>query len=232
MLLASPMARSRLESATGHSHGGDHGDRRGPCRLLLSLTNLPAWVFTLVHHFARLRGIHHNRRVFHPAVFVYITPPKLREMYTALALTYCCRAFPFTMMAGGPIACSGHSFARCGGLDQGSEFRHELETDLEPFKGLLLGLFFITVVRASIRASGLRSVIIIGMAPAGFILVQRPGSCSVSAVLFKTARARQWLFALGLAPRGQVNSVFVLVSCLRVHRPAYAGTNVPKRCCW
>ena len=26
-----------------------------------------------------------------------------------------------------------------------SEFRHELETDIEPFKGLLLGLFFITV---------------------------------------------------------------------------------------
>src|SRR6202007_911738 len=26
-----------------------------------------------------------------------------------------------------------------------SEFRHELEADIEPFKGLLLGLFFITV---------------------------------------------------------------------------------------
>ena len=26
-----------------------------------------------------------------------------------------------------------------------SEFRHELEADIEPFKGLLLGLFFMTV---------------------------------------------------------------------------------------
>lgn len=26
-----------------------------------------------------------------------------------------------------------------------SEFRHELESNIEPFKGLLLGLFFITV---------------------------------------------------------------------------------------
>jgi len=26
-----------------------------------------------------------------------------------------------------------------------SEFRHELEANIEPFKGLLLGLFFITV---------------------------------------------------------------------------------------
>jgi len=26
-----------------------------------------------------------------------------------------------------------------------SEYRHELESDIEPFKGLLLGLFFISV---------------------------------------------------------------------------------------
>ena len=26
-----------------------------------------------------------------------------------------------------------------------SEYRHELESDIDPFKGLLLGLFFITV---------------------------------------------------------------------------------------
>ena len=31
-----------------------------------------------------------------------------------------------------------------------SEFRHKLESDIEPFKGLLLGLFFITV-RAGIN---------------------------------------------------------------------------------
>src|SRR6185436_9487037 len=32
-----------------------------------------------------------------------------------------------------------------GVLLAGSEFRHALEGDIEPFKGLLLGLFFITV---------------------------------------------------------------------------------------
>lgn len=34
-----------------------------------------------------------------------------------------------------------------------SELKHELESDLEPFKGLLLGLFFIAVVRLSIFTS-------------------------------------------------------------------------------
>ena len=37
-----------------------------------------------------------------------------------------------------------------------SEFRHELESNIEPFKGLLLGLFFITV-GAGIDFSILRS---------------------------------------------------------------------------
>jgi monovalent cation:H+ antiporter-2, CPA2 family len=32
-----------------------------------------------------------------------------------------------------------------GVLLANSEFRHELESDIEPFKGLLLGLFFIAV---------------------------------------------------------------------------------------
>ena len=33
-----------------------------------------------------------------------------------------------------------------------SEYRHELEADIEPFKGLLLGLFFIAVGMSSISA--------------------------------------------------------------------------------
>ena len=32
-----------------------------------------------------------------------------------------------------------------GVLLANSEYRHEIESDIEPFKGLLLGLFFITV---------------------------------------------------------------------------------------
>ena len=32
-----------------------------------------------------------------------------------------------------------------GVLLAGTEFRHEIEVDIEPFKGLLLGLFFMTV---------------------------------------------------------------------------------------
>src|SRR3546814_17904242 len=41
-----------------------------------------------------------------------------------------------------------------------SEYRHELETDIEPFKGLLLGLFFVAV----------------GMSVDFGLLVTRPGA--------------------------------------------------------
>ena len=90
-----------------------------------------------------------------------------------------------------------------------SEFRHELETDLEPFKGLLLGLFFITV-GAGINFELLASdfVIIGGMA----LLVILVKGIILFALgrLFKLRGRDQWLFALGLAQAGEFG--FVLVS--------------------
>jgi monovalent cation:proton antiporter-2 (CPA2) family protein len=45
-----------------------------------------------------------------------------------------------------------------------SEFRHELEADIEPFKGLLLGLFFITVgMSANLALVHQKPVLIIGL---------------------------------------------------------------------
>ena len=46
------------------------------------------------------------------------------------------KVIEFTSYVSGPYA---------GMLLADSEYRHELEADIEPFKGLLLGLFFITV---------------------------------------------------------------------------------------
>ncbi len=53
-----------------------------------------------------------------------------------------------------------------------SEFRHELEADIEPFKGLLLGLFFITVgMSANLRLVLEQPLTIIGLT-LGFMLVK------------------------------------------------------------
>src|ERR1700678_4215085 len=53
-----------------------------------------------------------------------------------------------------------------------SEFRHELEADIEPFKGLLLGLFFITVgMSANLQLVRERPLTLLGLT-VGFMLVK------------------------------------------------------------
>jgi len=90
-----------------------------------------------------------------------------------------------------------------------SEFRHELESDLQPFKGLLLGLFFITV-GASINFVIFFSdpITIMGLA---FALIFLKGAILFClALLFKIRGRDKWLFTLSLAQAGEFG--FVLVS--------------------
>jgi monovalent cation:proton antiporter-2 (CPA2) family protein len=65
-----------------------------------------------------------------------------REVFTAAALLLVVAAALGTQSIG--LSMSLGAFL-AGVLLADSEFRHELEADLEPFKGLLLGLFFMTV---------------------------------------------------------------------------------------
>jgi len=53
-----------------------------------------------------------------------------------------------------------------------SEFRHELEADIEPFKGLLLGLFFITVGMSANLQLVLEKPLTIAALTLGFMLVK------------------------------------------------------------
>ncbi|MES2015545.1 MAG: glutathione-regulated potassium-efflux system protein KefC [Pseudomonadota bacterium] len=66
----------------------------------------------------------------------------LREIFTAFALLLVI-AIALLMQSVGMSMALGAFMA--GVLLADSEYRHALETDLEPFKGLLLGLFFIAV---------------------------------------------------------------------------------------
>ncbi|MBI1416561.1 MAG: potassium transporter [Limimaricola sp.] len=102
---------------------------------------LPGWGVTLVTLGAVavvvLAGIFLTRPVFR-----YIHQARLREMYTALALLMVVSIAVLMEMVG--LSPALGTFL-AGVVLATSEFRHELESDLEPFKGLLLGLFFITV---------------------------------------------------------------------------------------
>jgi glutathione-regulated potassium-efflux system ancillary protein KefC len=66
----------------------------------------------------------------------------LREVFTAFALLIVIGIAQLMALAGLSM---GLGAFLAGVLLAGSEYRHALETDIEPFKGLLLGLFFIAV---------------------------------------------------------------------------------------
>lgn len=206
--VVSPDGSIVIETPTGAAHGGDHAVGQGGGAADAAFTfidTLPAWGVTLVT-IGAIAGIIITGVFFTRPVFRYIHSAKLREMYTALALLIVV-GISFTMMLVGLSPALGAFLA--GVVLASSEFRHELETDLEPFKGLLLGLFFITV-GAGINFQLLASdfVVIGGMAL--LVILVKGVILFGLGRLFKLRGRDQWLFALGLAQAGEFG--FVLVS--------------------
>ena len=75
-------------------------------------------------------------------LFQAIAVARADEVFTAAALLVVLGAALLMQMAGLSMAMGAFL---AGVLLAESEFRHQLETDIEPFRGLLLGLFFIAV---------------------------------------------------------------------------------------
>lgn len=105
------------------------------------ISNLPAWLQTLIVlgtiAFVYLGG----RFIIIPLLYV-IARTRLQELFTASALLLVMGVSYIMQMVG--ISPALGAFL-AGVVLANSEFRHELEGDLQPFKGLLLGLFFIGV---------------------------------------------------------------------------------------
>lgn len=139
-------------------------------------------------------------------LFRFIHMARLREMHTAVALVIVV-AIAFLMLLVGLSPALGAFVA--GVVLANSEFRHELEADIEPFKGLLLGLFFITV-GAGIDLGGLWSGlgVVIGLTLA--VMIAKGLILYGLGLVFGLRRRDLWLFTLGLAQAGEFG--FVLVS--------------------
>jgi glutathione-regulated potassium-efflux system ancillary protein KefC len=123
----------------------------------------------------------------------------LREIFTAFALLLVI-AIGLLMESVGMSMALGSFLA--GVLLADSEYRHALETDLEPFKGLLLGLFFIAV-GMSVDFGLLLSQpwLILGLVT-GFLAIKLTVLYLLSKV-FRIARAQQFLFAALLSQGGE-----------------------------
>ncbi|WP_170381453.1 monovalent cation:proton antiporter-2 (CPA2) family protein [Ruegeria atlantica] len=168
---------------------------------------LPGWAVTLVTigaiAFVILAGVYLTRPLFR---FIHAT--RLREMYTALALMIVV-GISFLMTLVGLSPALGAFLA--GVVLASSEFRHEMESDLEPFKGLFLGLFFITVGAGIDVAYFFNDPLeLFGLA---LLVILTKG-----AILFLVGRAFKlrgrdhWLFTLGLAQAGEFGFVLLAFS--------------------
>ena len=90
-----------------------------------------------------------------------------------------------------------------------SEYRHELESDIDPFKGLLLGLFFMTVgagVNFDLLFANLGNVLAMTVG----LIVLKATVLFILAKAFNVGGTDKWLFGLGLAQAGEFG--FVLLS--------------------
>ena len=191
--------------SSGHGSEGGHG-AEGPAEAARSfIESLPGWGVTLVTLGAVAAIILAGIYLINP-VFRFIHHARLREMYTALALLIVI-SIAFLMSLVGLSPALGTFMA--GVMLANSEFRHELESDIAPFKGLLLGLFFITV-GAGMNVTALWNDLgdILGLA---ILLMMLKGLVLYSlGGFFKMETRDRWLFTLGLAQAGEFG--FVLSS--------------------
>ncbi|MFC3615904.1 monovalent cation:proton antiporter-2 (CPA2) family protein [Lutimaribacter marinistellae] len=204
-LLAAAPDMAKLDADGSISRLPEHADKAHHGISLVE--GLPGWAVTLVTiaavAFVILAGIYLTRPLFR---FIHST--RLREMYTALALMIVV-GISFLMTLVGLSPALGAFLA--GVVLANSEFRHELESDLEPFKGLFLGLFFITV-GAGINFGyffadpfdliGLALLVILAK---GIILY-------LVGRAFKLKGRDRWLFTLGLAQAGEFGFVLLAFS--------------------
>ena len=82
-----------------------------------------------------------GRRIMNP-LFAFLASTKLREVMTAAALLVVLGAALLFEVSGLSMAMGAFL---AGVLLSTSAFRHQLEADVEPFRGILLGLFFLAV---------------------------------------------------------------------------------------
>ncbi|MEO6603802.1 MAG: glutathione-regulated potassium-efflux system protein KefC [Polyangiaceae bacterium] len=164
-------------------------------------------------------------KVFAAIAFVivagrYLTRPvlrimartNLREVFTAFSLLLV-MAISQLMAAVGVSMALGAFLA--GVVLAGSEYRHQLESDIEPFKGLLMGLFFIAVgMSINFALMSEKPLLIVGLV-LGLTLLKGGGLALIGPRLGVPGTQR-WLFAALLAQGSEFG--FVVFGVARTAR--------------
>lgn len=168
-------------------------------------THLPDWLKPVVIVGAVALVYMLSRYLINP-LFDYIARAKQKEIFTTAALGLVTSIAALMSLIGLSPAL-GVFIA--GVILSESEYRHELEADIEPFKGLLLGIFFMTVGAAFNFTLFAEQVFLITGLTVGLILLKMSVLYLVGKVL-KLKKIEHALFYLALAQGGEF--AFVLLT--------------------
>jgi len=141
-------------------------------------------------------------------LFRYIALTGLREVFTSFALLLVVGSGMLTELVGVSMALGTFM---AGVLLADSEYRHELELNIDPFKGLLMGLFFIAVGMSVDLSLLLTDPVEIILLVAALIIVKSVVLLLVGQIA-GFSQSDGVYFALLLAPAGEF--AFVLISLL------------------
>ncbi|MCG8616441.1 MAG: monovalent cation:proton antiporter-2 (CPA2) family protein [Desulfobacterales bacterium] len=202
MLALMPLLATLAVHSDG-GHGGGHG-------ALFDISALPGYarliVVLLSIAFIYVAGKFGSRPLFRA-----IAATRVREVFVAAALALVI-GISLLMTAVGLSPALGTFLA--GVVLADSEYRHELESDIEPFKGLLLGIFFISIGASLNFTLIFHNLGMIGGIVFAFMALKAVVLIGIAKV-FKMPNADRWLFALGLAQGGEF--AFVLFQFARSH---------------
>jgi monovalent cation:proton antiporter-2 (CPA2) family protein len=199
MLAVMPLLTTTAVSIrTGHGSG------------LFDITALPAYqrliVVVLAIFFIYVLGRYASRPLFRA-----IAAARVREIFVAAALALVI-GISLLMTAVGLSPALGAFIS--GVVLADSEYRHELESDIEPFKGLLLGIFFISI-GASLNFTLVLAQfwLIVGLVTA--LMLTKAIVLLGIAKTFRMPGNERWLFAFALAQGGEF--AFVLFQFARLN---------------
>jgi monovalent cation:proton antiporter-2 (CPA2) family protein len=199
MLALLPLLATAAVPAAAHHGGG-----------LFDITTLPAYqrliVVLLAIGLIFVVGKYASRPVFRA-----IAATRVREVFVAAALALVI-GISILMTVVGLSPALGTFLA--GVVLADSEYRHELESDIEPFKGLLLGIFFISI-GASLNFTLIQDQFGLITGLVGGLIVVKALVLLIIAKTFKIPGNERLLFAVALAQGGEF--AFVLFQFARLN---------------
>ncbi len=169
------------------------------------IEDLPGWLQTLVVVIVVGGILSFGRYIFLP-VLLAVARTRLHELFTAASLLLVL-GVSYVMQLIGLSPALGAFLA--GVVLANSEFRHELESDISPFKGLFLGLFFIGV-GATLNFDLVFEYPGFILMVVALVMLLKGGSLFLVGRFFRISSDQNLLFSISMSQIGEF--AFVLLS--------------------